>query len=123
CYTFFEIQFKLGLRFPLSPELLQICEWFGLPLHQFPPNAIRFMTTFIILCHIRLGRFDLAFFHYCYAPSKQGRGLYLKCRNGAHFINDIPTNIPKWIDRFDFVEPNAPFPWPSIPWVKELPQE
>ncbi|CAA0833356.1 Unknown protein, partial [Striga hermonthica] len=106
CYPFFEVQFKLGLRFPLSPDIIRICEWFSLSLHQLPPNAIRFITTFIILCRVRLGRFDLDFFHYCYCPSKLGRGLYLKCRNGAHFINDIPSNLPGWSDKFIFVRPD-----------------
>ncbi|CAA0829086.1 Unknown protein, partial [Striga hermonthica] len=40
CYPFFEVQFKLGLRFPLNRDVVRICEWLSLPLHQLPPNAI-----------------------------------------------------------------------------------
>ena len=52
CMTFFKDQLIGGLRFPIPPFLIEVSQYFDIPLQQFAPNAFHYLCGTYMLFHL-----------------------------------------------------------------------
>ncbi|GKV20494.1 hypothetical protein SLEP1_g30615 [Rubroshorea leprosula] len=125
-------QFACGLRFPLHPFFLEICDEFSIGLPQLTPRAIAYIVAFIVRCfllRITPTRELFCFFFHLKTAEPTGSWYYFSRRvlefqgvddkkrrwGNTVFVDPLPGYDSKnWHKRFFFLSAPKDVDFPSL---------
>ncbi|GKV27796.1 hypothetical protein SLEP1_g36922 [Rubroshorea leprosula] len=123
-------QIMCGLRFPLHPFIIQVCDEFCVGLPQLTPHSITVLIAFIVKCQLLNVPLSIEAFTFLFQlkPLEGTSAWYYICRRHLEFEgfegsrikydnSVLPTSLPTlgktdWQERFFFLEgpKNSNFP-------------
>ncbi|GKV19331.1 hypothetical protein SLEP1_g29609 [Rubroshorea leprosula] len=125
-------QFACGLRFPLHPFFLEICDEFSISLPQLAPRAIAYIVAFIVRCfllRITPTRELFCFFFHLKTAEPTGSWYYFsrrvlefqgvddkkRRRGNTVFVDPLPGyDSNNWHKRFFFLSAPEDVDFPSL---------
>ncbi|XP_042415030.1 uncharacterized protein At3g60930, chloroplastic-like [Zingiber officinale] len=126
--TFFKDQLLGGLCFSLHPIFSSLSQYFGIPLSQFTPNAIRAICGMVTLCRVYQIPLTTQLLHHFYSLKRSKPGVFMvQSRVGCKFFPDMPSSNKAWKSRFFFIRLPELVSWltnwrSSLPLPFELPE-
>ena len=120
-FCVFHDQFTAGLRLPIHPFFVEVCNFFGIPLGSLVPNTFRLLCGVVVLFKIHNIPFRPEVFYYFYYPKQSESGTYMfQARPGLVFFNKLPSSNKHWKEFYFYIR----FPeWPTFrtQWQVGLP--
>ena len=97
CVTFFKDQLIGGLRFPIPPFLIEISQYFDIPLQQFAPNAFRYLCGTYMLFRLRdIPPTPQNFFMFSYPKCSEPGVFLFHSRTKMVLFEDMSSSLKAW---------------------------
>ena len=121
--AFYEVDFNVGLRFPMQPLMRELLDHLHLALAQLAPNAWRTMISCMVLWQICSKGEDYLMMDellYCYKPCQiavsPGFWTLNSRERGMKLVTHLPTSNREWKDDYIFVYGDN---WEALPWEEK----
>lgn len=104
---FWKAHIEAGVRFPISPFLVGLCQLFRVSLNQINPSSVRMAIAWYMLFRHYGGDPSSDIFHACYEIKKKSHFYYFSSRTKgpSHFLGKPPSVDGKWQRKYFVVTP------------------